>query len=609
MQRLVKRRQTTCLETAVNFFYFRGVGAMLMFGVISSLPAASIFTPGNLVVSRSVYTGTSSTVTVGQALPPNCPSTASCPTKTATNDGTYPTVFNNDLADGSFGVTSPIYLDQLTTAGTLLNTFAVPTNQLVTSFSSKSEIALNVAQDGQSLTFMGYAAAVNTLDVSNSNTPGVYDPTNPVGNSYYRVVAQLTPDGTLQTTDVNPYSGNNGRAAAFAAGNYYLVGNSNNGGGTPANVVAAAGAQIATPGQSASQPPTEIGNFSVTQYGYPADKAGKDNNFRGLRLYGQTMYVTKGSGSNGIDTVYQVGSSGSLPTTANASSEPITVLNGFPTSLARSAGINNIYPFGIWFANASTMYVADEGDGTYADAARSTYAGLQKWVLTNGAWTLQYVLQSGLNLGQPYAVPANPNFPGATYPTGTNSATNLNWAPETDGLRNLTGRVNGDGTVTLWAVTSTVSGSGDQGADPNMLVSITDTIASTTAAGESFAVVDQARYGEVLRGVSFVPVADVPLQVEASGLLYSRATRMFTGSVTVTNNTSSPVAGPLMLVLTGLTQNATVPGNPEIVFDAPAIPFLTSGSLGVGQSTTVPVQFNNPTMGYINYTPVVFPRF
>ena len=48
--------------------------------------------------------------------------------------------------------------------------------------------------------------------------------------------------------------------------------------------------------------------------------------------------------------------------------------------------------------------------------------------------------------------------------------TSLPWAPATDGLRNITGKVNPNGTVTIWAVTSTVSGGGDQGADPNQLV-------------------------------------------------------------------------------------------------------------------------------------------
>jgi hypothetical protein len=87
-----------------------------------------------------------------------------------------------------------------------------------------------------------------------------------------------------------------------------------------------------------------------------------------------------------------------------------------------------------------------------------------------------------LNLGVPYTV--------AGYPTGNNAATGLPWSPATDGLRNITGRVNANGTVTIWAITSTVSGSGDQGADPNQLVTITDTPSATTpSSGETFTTV------------------------------------------------------------------------------------------------------------------------
>ncbi len=82
----------------------------------------------------------------------------------------------------------------------------------------------------------------------------------------------------------------------------------------------------------------------------------------------------------------------------------------------------------------------------------------------------------------------------------------LPWAPATDGLRNLTGHVNPNGTVTIWAISSTVSGCGDQGADPNKLVEITDPLSATSAAaGESFRTTRAAGFGEVLRGVSFTP--------------------------------------------------------------------------------------------------------
>lgn len=55
-----------------------------------------------------------------------------------------------------------------------------------------------------------------------------------------------------------------------------------------------------------------------------------------------------------------------------------------------------------------------------------------------------------------------------------------------------------------------MSGSGDQGADPNKLVVISDTIATTMLpASETFSTVQTAGFGEVLRGVSFTPETSV----------------------------------------------------------------------------------------------------
>lgn len=475
--------------------------------VLAQSTAFTGFTPGNLVVTRSVYTGTANTIVVGQPLPPVCPSTASCGTAKATDNGAYPStantnnVFNNNTVDGSFGVTSPIFLDQVKPDGTLVSTLAIPPNMLTTSFSSKSELAINLSTDMTALTFMAYVAPPNTIDVSNANTPGAYDPTNPAGGSYFRAVAQVGANGAIEITPVNSYSGNNGRAAILANNLYYMAGNANNGAGTPTNIINTAGVQIASPGQSPATPAQQVGNFSITSVNdpatgmpYAADKAGKDNNFRGLTIFNNTLYVTKGSGSNGINTVYQVGAAGMLPTLANAATAPITVLPGFPTTLAKAAGASN--PFGIWFANATTLYVADEGDGTTANAATSKVAGLEKWSLVNGTWKLDYVLQNGLNLGQAYTV--------ANYPTALN--------PATDGLRNITGKVNGDGTVTIYGVTSTISANGDQGADPNKLVSITDVLANTDPtmiASEKFTTLRMAAAGEVLRGVSLAPTQGI----------------------------------------------------------------------------------------------------
>jgi hypothetical protein len=547
------------------------------------------FKPGNLLLSKAVYDANPDIITPGVTqLPPGCTPAANC--VTALFDGTYPTVFNNASgtierdqngnpvlnskgkpvilgADGSFGVTSKIVIDELRADGDgdFVQSLEVPnssqrrvtasSDQMVTSFSSKSEMALNLSLDHRTVSLMGYLSPVGAIDVSNSNTPDVVDTTNPVPSKVFRLVANLDRFGHFTFTETNAYSGNNGRAAILndltIPNVFYTSGNAGNGSNPqPVGVIEGAGAQIMTashlpefqqvdPGQ-----PTPLGSFSVTEFGDKADKIGKDTNFRGLRVFNNVIYLTKGSGGNGVNTVYFIDTTGNagpnnnpkacpngsgvpsasatLPTTpiaiSNAASVQtqgvlpfnMCVLNGFPTSLAANTTPPlPMFPFGVWFANDHTLYVADEGNGsatfnsttnTFSDAAAQATAGLQKWVLntTTNTWSLAYTLQAGLNLGVPYTV--------KNYPTGINLATGLPWSPATDGLRNITGRVNHDGTATVWAITSTVSGSGDQGADPNKLVMITDNIAATKLpANESFATVRTAKSGEALRGVSFTP--------------------------------------------------------------------------------------------------------
>ena len=487
--------------------------------------------PGNLAVTYSVYPGlvdpntgrtggyTTPDVVAGVTLLPISPPV------TAVADGTYPNIFNNTSVDGNFGVTSPIYLGQITSTGKFVSsTDLTALTGVTTSFSSKSELALNLSTNNGALSFVGYNSPVGSLDRSNSNTPGHVDPSNTdTQNPTNRSVVQINADGAVLVTNTNAYSGNNGRSAILVTNvngtsqsQYLLAGNAGNEGSpSPINIVNNTGVQLIAPGSSNPET-TVVGvqqgtpgaangfqyGFSVTQinpqtgmpYG-PADKSGKDNNYRGETIFGNTLYVTKGSGSNGINTVYQVGSWGSLPTAGTAAATQISILPGFPTFLANTKTppapfTSGFFPFGIWFANANTLYVADEGDGVKADAAKDPVAGLEKWRFNATKWVLDYTLQAGLGLGVDYTL--------GNYP-----------ATATDGLRNITGVVNGDGTVTLYGVTSTVSTSGDQGADPDEIVAITDILADTTLPpDEIFSVLDGPQYGVVYRGISFDPVPE-----------------------------------------------------------------------------------------------------
>jgi len=519
------------------------------------------FKPGTLVLTRSVYVGTPSLLVPGvTVLPPGCMGGATgisvtvpliaggttkpiaVPCSVASADGTFPGVFNNAATDGHFGITSPIFLDELTTDGHRLDALPIPTDQIVTSFSSKSELALHLSTDGKSLTFVGYRGgpgfptAANIFDVSNGNTPGLIDPTNAAVGQYYRAVGEVDAHGHLMITEGNAYSGDNGRGAVKGGSLYYLVGNDNSGNLSKTQVtttivgeelVNSTGAELLVPGQAPPVPPNvaKIGKFDINQVTdpltgtkYASDKPGKDDNYRGITIYNNTLYITKGSGGNGINTVYQVGAQGVLPSgdVATLAKVPITILPGLPNTLASGTdpSIPNsvtpiLYPFGIWFANASTLYVCDEGDGmlvtppvngNVATPYAQATAGVQKWILVNGTWQIVYVMNNGLNIGIPYSV--------ENYPTALN--------PATGGCRNMTGQVNHDGTVNIYAVTSTVSPSGDQGADPNKLFKVTDRLDATslpTGDGDrdkddSFGhitIIRSAKSGEVYRGVAFAP--------------------------------------------------------------------------------------------------------
>jgi hypothetical protein len=483
---------------------------------------------GSLVVSSSIYDNTQgpvATLKLGSTLP----NTATATTH-AVADNNYVNVWNNASVDGSFGLTSAIQLTDINLSnGKVFRSMQVPADQVVTSFSSKSELGLHVLNNSPtvSVVFVGSAGAatanglnppavgVGLLDVSNSDAVAGQDPTNPVtfafGKTYAfrRTIVSVDEKANITYTPTDNYGGNNGRSALLGSnGLYYTVGNANNGNaatfgsssnGTNPDVTETTGLEVVTPLGSSVVNTTIASTTSaevnpLLQRDFPpakADKPGKDNNYRGLTEFGGALFFTKGSGSNGIDTVYTVSAPNSLPTLGNAASSTITVVPGFPTDSAKLTG-GNFTPFAVFFANPTTMYVSDEGSGDATDV--NSHAGLQKWTLGSDGktWQLQYVLTKGL-IG---VVDSNVTGSDGPWPAIT-----------TVGLRNMTGRINRDGTVTLWATTSTSSTSGDNGADPNKVVEITDQIAATQlsqVANESFTTVAGPVYRTVFRGVGFV---------------------------------------------------------------------------------------------------------
>ena len=225
----------------------------------------------------------------------------------------------------------------------------------------------------------------------------------------------------------------------------------------------------------------------------------KDNNFRAIGIFNGNLYVAKGSGGLGDDGLFQVHDDTGNGLPEDNTNNSITELFGAP---ATDANGNNspLTPFGFWFADATTVYVADEGQQNLdanGNLLPDSYAGLEKWKLTGGKWQLLYTIQSGLELDQAEQV--------KDYPVPTSTA----------GLRNMTGRKNGDGTVTIYAITaqySTISG-GEP--DPTKLVMVNDRVSATELPKESdgrwddrmdkFTVLRKSKAGEVFRGVALAP--------------------------------------------------------------------------------------------------------
>ena len=457
----------------------------------------------------------------------------------------FPVIFNDPNVTGIQG---NIFLDYYSSAPSsarqrtlALTAASVRQGQpvITTSFSSKSEGSLHLSLDGNYLTYMGYNAAAGLEGVSNSET------TNPAAQItgatapfYDRAVALVKSNGAVTVTREDfAYSGDNPRGVISLDGQeFYMAGNADSTENKTTPVTGPGltiGARLGMPGSTGS---IQLGTyFAADRPDESAKQHIKDNNWRGIGIFAdafgnQNLYVSKGSGGNGDDGVFQVlngnfpsatladvvntGVGGGIP--ANGTNNTIIQLLGNQATNPNTNGPSPLTPFGFFFANPTTLYVADEGNSTITlptannqtvtSLVTDPLAGLQKWVLVPGSspfWQLVYVLQDGLRINQPQSVP------GYGVPTFTT------------GLRNLTGKVNSDGTVTIYAIsaqTSTISG-GEP--DPTKLVAVTDVIAATQPpvddgeddnksdgdqwSLEKFVTLQQSKSGEVFRGVAFAP--------------------------------------------------------------------------------------------------------
>jgi hypothetical protein len=106
--------------------------------VVVTCEPGTLLVHNSLVISSSTYDRTQGAVSSLAIGTTQLAGTATATVSAVASNG-YPTVWGNEAVDASFGVTSPIQLTDVNpTNGTVLSKVTVPTNQVVTSFPSKS---------------------------------------------------------------------------------------------------------------------------------------------------------------------------------------------------------------------------------------------------------------------------------------------------------------------------------------------------------------------------------------------------------------------------------------------------------------------------------------
>jgi hypothetical protein len=457
--------------------------------ISAQLFAGSIFNSGNLVVSvegNGVHGATSvgTTYTDNQASPL--------------------TLFQYQPV----GTSSVTYVNSL-----VLPQIGSGSNSVVSGeYGSSSEGTLQLSSNGAYLTIMGYgvnAAAFN-------RDPGSYSPNSlntalgqsgsQTGQGYIavaRVAALIDSNGNVNSSTAltGVFNTNNPRSAFTVDGTGIYVsgqGTGNDGDGSGGVFYATTGSTTATP----------ITGLDATGGG-AGTTLGQDT--RDVQIVNGQLYVstdTKEGKNSARDYIATVGSG--TPTTT-VGSPALSMLPGFGNSggtgkeaitAATGNGLNtgaavNLSPEGFFFANATTLYVADSGSPKNDSNATNNKVdlgdgGLQKWTLSGGSWVLDYTLATGLNL----------------VDNATDGGTE-----GTTGLFGLTGEVDGD-QVELFATNSTI---GDL--DPTFLYGITDSLSATSNPGESFTELEAAPLDSNFKGVSFAPTADVPTPEPASFVL------------------------------------------------------------------------------------------
>ena len=326
---------------------------------------------------------------------------------------------------------------------------------LVGEYGSSSEGTIQLTPDQQYLTLGGYSALPG---LAYTATATAQSPCSQVP----RVAALVDISGNANTSSVfdDIYNTNNPRCVYSPDDSHLYLSGQGAGASDEGGLYFT---QVGTNTTSGGTAPTGIFNAVST---------------RNVQVYQGNLYYSADQNSGSKGTLTGIFEYSGLPTTSQSTNA------GMRLTPANNGSIN-YSPDAFYFANATTMYVADTGD---PKAGGTGAGGIQKWGFNGAQWILLYTL-------------TNPNFVSPSQATSV--------AHGETGFEALAGKVE-NGVVSLYAVSYTA---GD--ADPNGLYGITDTLAATTSAGQTFTEIAAAPGLQAsgtnpdfnFKGVSFTPLS------------------------------------------------------------------------------------------------------
>jgi len=120
------------------------------------------------------------------------------------------------------------------------------------------------------------------------------------------------------------------------------------------------------------------------------------------------------------------------------------------------------------------------------------------------------------------------------------------------------------------------------------------------------AIIDDVNYQGGATGTLNIGNITSQVSVKSTGFLYSRATKLYSGTLTVTNSGQSVIVGTVVLQFNDLTPGVTVVNQSRVSNGAPQLDKDLVAHLNPGQSVSFPVQLTDPTNVRISFNPTAF---